>query len=259
MHVQERETTVETGHVPLPIVPLFPEMLQQEMSVVDSSATVVFCSPRNGRGSPRSSQRQLSESDQQIRPPLSPENDASLSDASQNARLSPSVSEALITASSCSSCWVQFSQTDRDYIDSLTAKFLFAFCDPHPPEVLRSTELPIPLRVFTSIQRDCANSYVQEAFDRAIFDTVNTRLVEIYECLGRLKVSSFVCFIPLCLARRRVLCSRLKMRPRINDMYRSYLLMLVFWKVFRNAFSTRQTAMPILWHRIPVKNTSSIA
>ena len=190
MHVQEREATVETGHVLLPIVPLFPEMLQQEMSVVDSSATVVFCSPRNGRSSPRSPQRQqLSESDQQIRPPLSPENDASLSDAYQNARLSPSVSEALITASSCSSCWVQFSQTDRDYIESLTAKFLHAFCEPHPPAVLRSTELPIPLRVFTTIQRDCANSYVQEAFDRAIFDTVNTRLVEIYECLGRLKVN----------------------------------------------------------------------
>jgi len=193
--ISESQEDREEGssEIHLPITPVFPEPpaeqdMHAEMSAIDSSASSVFCSPRNGRSSPRSPSRQLLDPEM-LRNQHSPEMDVSVSDPPQTHRLTSPIPDALITASSCSSCWVQFSQTDRGYVQNLIAKFLMAFCHPHPPECLSCNELPIPLRTFTAIERESGSSLVQEAFDRAIFDTVNQRLAEIYRCLGRLKMT----------------------------------------------------------------------
>jgi len=163
------------------------------MSPIDLSAFVVFCSPRNGRSSPRSPGRLMIDSDLTIAQQL-PETDLPLGDSVQ--RLTPPIPDALITASSCSSCWVQFSQTDEEYVKGLVAKLLQCFYSPHPPEHIVSDQFPIPLSTFAAVEKELTNSHVQEAFDRAVLDTINSRLIEIYKCLGRLDVT-FLCMIQL--------------------------------------------------------------
>lgn len=178
----------DATRIHLPVAPVFPQAEDlQEMNAADSSAIVVFCSPRNGRNSPRSPRR-LSWDTDALRNVFPVEMDPSGSDPMQNSRLTPPIPDTLITASSCSSCWVQFSRTDSEYVQDLVARFLKAFCKPSVPVILSANALPIPLRCFIAVQREHPSSQVQEAFDRAIFDVVNHRLIEIYDCIGRLQV-----------------------------------------------------------------------
>eukprot|EP00210_Caulerpa_lentillifera_P004259 g4062.t2 len=180
----------------LPLEPLLSNAILEDAQMKSSEANiqteqpqgVFFVSPRNIRNSPRSP-RHPSPTD------LDKTRSQDLSDASKSgvsestgSREALSVHEALITASTSSSCWVQFSQTDASYIECLVAQFIRAFADPVLPEHLHEDELPLPLPVFFRIEKELGNSYVQEAFDRAVFDSVNRRLKDIYRCCGRLKV-----------------------------------------------------------------------
>lgn len=88
-----------------------------------------------------------------------------------------------------SPCVRGFSRTNAQYVQELVAHFIRAFADPIFPDQLLEDQLPLPLSVFFRIEKELGNSYIQEAFDRAVFDSVNKRIRDIYRCCGRLKVN----------------------------------------------------------------------
>lgn len=146
-------------------------------------------SPGSNRPSPRSLQHSTGDPDSSKKTQNDVEVGKQSAPESGTSRPPTSGQEALITASSTSSCWVQFSQTEASYIEELIVRLIRCFCDPTPPDFLLENELPLTLNAFSQIEKELGNSYVQEAFDRAVFDLINKRLLEIYKCCGRLKVN----------------------------------------------------------------------
>eukprot|EP00210_Caulerpa_lentillifera_P003095 g2957.t1 len=102
------------------------------------------------------------------------------------------VQTTLVMTSCSSPCLKGFSRTTVDYIEELIGHFVRAFADPIFPELLLENQLPLSLDVFHRIEEELGNSYMQEAFDRAVFDSVNKRIQEIYRYCGRLKTDHAV-------------------------------------------------------------------
>lgn len=193
---QTGRTRDQRPEVFLPLEPFLGKMFAEESQLKSPEAVdkqteppaVFVPSPRNTRSSSGSpGHLSATELDKKRGQEASESAKSGPSDTT-GSRTALSVHEALITASSSSSCWVQFSQTDAAYIEALVSRFIRAFADPVLPEYLHVDELPLPLTEFCRIEKELGTSYVQEAFDRAVFDSVNQRLMDIYRCCGRVKV-----------------------------------------------------------------------
>lgn len=105
--------------------------------------------------------------------------------------MSPRSIRTTAEMTSCfSPCVRGFSRTNAEYVQELVAHFVRAFADPVFPDQLLEDQLPLSLNVFFRIEKELGNSYIQEAFDRAVFDSVNKRIRDIYRCCGRLKVNN---------------------------------------------------------------------